>query len=277
MYDDLRDIADRRADHYKNWLLKARKISDAIPDVEAASKWAEADREVINTMPTFVGRDYGLNSLAEYYRNDLDHIQKTVKELPDMEADKLAPIVYSSATASTVTAMDFMNSLDPSNAEIRPWLTQSVQTYKKLQFETGISQKVRSLLAVLNPELVERFNLIEKSYSLSTSVMEKDTKVGISMRNLLEKYRGELWKRAKRANEQKIIWRTIVDRLSKEPPGTHGYNTLLKQEEIYKSLHEKLTHLAKYNETQVGSHADEALHSELLNHLFTVLSSIKIN
>ncbi len=36
-------------------------------------------------------------------------------------------------------------------------------------------------------------------------------------------------------------------------------------------------HLAKYNETQVESYADEALYSELLNRLFTVLSSVKIN
>lgn len=277
MYDDLKDIVNRRADYYKDWLHKAKSISDAIPYVEAASKWAEADREVINAMPGFVGRDYGLNSLTEYYRNDFDHIQKTVNEMPGIKVAKVALNVYSSSTASAGTIIDFINNLDSSNAEIRPWFTQSVQTYKKLQFETGISQKIRLLLAKLNPELEERFNLIEKSYSISTSVMQKDVNVGISMRNLLEKYRSELWKRAKRANEQKMDWKTICDRLSKEPQGTHGYDTLLRQEEIYRSLHEKLTHLAKYNEYQIDSRANEALHSELLNHLFTVLSSVTIN
>ena len=55
MNDDLKDIVNRMANFYKNWLHNARKISDAIPYVEVASKWAEADREVISAMPVFAG------------------------------------------------------------------------------------------------------------------------------------------------------------------------------------------------------------------------------
>lgn len=81
--------------------------------------------------------------------------------------------------------------------------------------------KIIERLNLLDPEIVKEFDLAEKSISTFRMDVESQQSVGISLRNVLERYKGKLFRKALIPPKQKIRkWSEFVESLSIEQEGS---------------------------------------------------------
>lgn len=95
-----------------------------------------------------------------------------------------------------------------------------------------------------------------------------------AMRNLLEHFKGKIFKKAMKNHEQKIKWNDMVDRLCIKPFGSLEYKLLINEENTYNSIFLNLTEYFK-NRLKCTENAIFIERTKLLVHLHTVINLIK--
>ena len=94
------------------------------------------------------------------------------------------------------------------------------------------------------------------------------------MRNLLEHYKGKLFATAMEKREQKTDWPTMAERLTISIKDSFEHQLLLDQEQVWKSLHQNLSGMAKHNPK--NEYSIEIARTKLLSHLYVVLSLVRL-
>jgi hypothetical protein len=129
---------------------------------------------------------------------------------------------------------------------------------------------------LLKPAVAQEFELAENMYQGAIGGWQDQTAAAIAMRNVLDHYKGELFERAiNRPREQKILWSVMADRLTPTSLGSLGHQQLRSEEKTWNNLQESLSKLAKNQPYRDKSL--ETVHTELLDHLHTILSSVTIS
>ncbi len=276
MYDDLDDPIYKKEEYLKNWLNTFENIQDIVPYVRQAYDIVKWEKDVFSEKPQHIPNPDEI--MVKYYNDGFVNLQNSLPQLPNIKKDEMYILVPLSSASSSIT-LGYVNSFDipVDDNESIGWRKTCNKCYIEIQNKIDLRGKVESLLLRLDNELKEDFMLLENSYFTSKPGPQKDVNASIAMRNILEHYKGRLWQKVKRTGDKRFQWEIFVARLSAQPVGSFDYNILLKQCEIYKKLHDKLTEMAKHNKKYGTVNYDiNELHSEFLTHIYTFLSLIKL-
>ncbi len=263
--------------------------------------------EILNHLNTFKNRYYDLGKAMKYVDQGiqfLDLQKSSLISLPENIAEQestvlsdhigrykafwinslpllpqIDPIVFekssSAMSMAVATATDIVYIANVADPAYSKWRTDYNNRLTIFQQEIELPNKVHDLLIQLDSRLGQDFVIMEKNY-FTTQGVQKDINAGIALRNLLEHYKGRLIDKARQQKKENITWKIMIDRLYTESKQTPEYYTLLDQESVYKSLFgNQLSNIAK--DTQKGQHTQrdiKELYTEVLNHIYTVLSLI---
>ncbi len=265
------DDIDWSINHIQTWLQTNEENQKIVPVLRRVLRVLLWERQAIASMPhrleSRLPPDFG--EFNQTYRIDLEH---NLPKLPSVNSMYFISSLSATTSISSGVLMAFSTELDMTNEEPR-WVRTNSKSYRKLEEELNFPTEISSMLERLDPELKKLFDLSEKSF-YQFEKKELDTYSGIAMRNVLEKYKGRLFTKAMRADEQKIKWETMVDRLSNYQKGTLEYQLLLREEQNWQNIHKNLSDLLK---SQTNSeYGIEQAHINLISHMYVVLSLVKI-
>ncbi len=258
--------------YIKNWLNINRENQKAVKPLQIILNLLEWEEETKVTMPDTIANIYSIPPNANY-SYDLESLQRYAPMQPTVDTAGIYSLVPKS-TGEASALFSTLVSIEPENENEKDWFRTRKESYERLIQEIELASMVQDLIKKLDLSLSDEFELMEQNYFSNDVGFEKDVTAGFAMRNVLEHYKGKLWIKAKKANEQKFEWKKMVERLSQKPKGTPEYELLLKQESTWKELQIALSDVAKLK--QIPREDINSLHIKLLTHLYIVLSYIKL-
>ena len=266
------DYLNKTVEYLEQWLKNFEKNKQALPIIKKILKVYKWKKETLETMPDIIKKENKKTINKQLSdSNEYNFITANLLFNPLVNTDKLQTMVISSTNSSS----DMLSSIGFTDYQYdTEWAVTSIDSFKKIQEEFELCNIIKQQLGDINIDLVNDFELMESNYYNSISNLEKKVNFGISMRNLLEHYKGQLFSIAMKKYEQKIKWIDMVDRLCSFEKDSFEYNLLLKEENNWKVLHSKLSDLLK-NKIDCTENQLEIERINLLSHIFTVLSLIK--
>jgi hypothetical protein len=244
-----------------NWKNNLQSILEAAPFIEQAIEYAKWQLEFSEAHD---GNDLEMNHPFEMIiKGEFEFLVGLIPQLPKYS---YSPLI--SATPVT-TSIELYNTINNSNAAARNEILRIyAQKYEHIQEADITKEKISEML---RKYLLEEFNIGERSYSAYNLLLIEQQAVGITMRNVLERLKGRLFALVRRRHEQKITWRTYFERVSTFPKDSNEHLMLLKYEQVFTDLHDKLTNIAKNNKSIESSEELQVIHTNYINHIYTLL------
>jgi hypothetical protein len=272
--DKIQRLAAERQRKLKVWLDNFEQAAEIAPHVYRAYEVTKWESEAISEAPENV-RGAIARELTPYYTNSLAALGSSLSAMPQYIASTTVSNL-SAVTASATPTYAVLASFRSSNDEpTQIWANRQMSIYEVIQTSFGLVERIKKLLMSLKPAIAKEFELAEDTYQGAIGGWQDRTAAAIAMRNVLEHYKGELFDRAiNRPHEQKIPWSVMADRLTIASVGSPGHQQLRTEEKTWNNLQKSLSNLAKNQSYRDKSL--ETVHTELVDHLHTVLSSVRI-
>lgn len=261
-------IAKDKLDYLNEWKRSFKVASDIVPYIDLMYGFTVWEYDVFNSAPStelFQHENYNLESLAE--------LKSKIPLLPKIDFHVAVSATPSSTGSYTYDSL--LNAKSYADQNISSWAQVKTEEYEKIQELQNSKSKVRERLKLLDEKLVDEFDLAERYYSSYVMNIEGQEAVGTSMRNVLEKYKGKLYAKAKRLPEQKIKWDIFAERLSVDTVGSLCHRNLLNQKIIWDDLHSDLSSILKLNKV-ITLDEIKVVHTKYINHLLSVLLSVRL-
>jgi hypothetical protein len=271
MDDETKRLAKEKRDYVEQWLANFDKASAIAPSMRQVLEVEKWQYETIVNAPSAA-----IEIPSQQLNKELDQeLQEWKVVLPPMPHYDVGNVNRAIA-GTTVSILSLYTVVQDArqlpSEEVQSWSRHYATAYEDIQKLSERRTKVRDLLLTLNPARANEFDIAVKNYEEAIGGWREPESAEIAIRNVLEHYKGDLLEKAKQ-KEQKVSWATMADRLSAEPMGTPAHQQLIDQEKIWNELHSTLTKIAK----RLNVSADLiAVHTKFLDHLFIVLSLIKI-
>jgi len=275
MNEELKKIIKQLEDHYSNWNDDFKKRQGISPYVQRDLDHVIWMKNVIEECPENIeGKE------AEDFQRRITAQLLQAKEVLPIGVSFIAESTLSTFTANTASNMAAHSFIDASvkiNTKCSPWANSKREEYVLIQKKLGKESEVKALIEKLDKDLFEKIKLVEIHMGSQLEGISFSTTAANSMRNVLIEYRNFLVKKAReKANlfhRQELKWEEIINILSLFQKNSYEHKTLLNQGDILDDLKgPKLSNLTKdYNQKTVNPSDIKRIHSEFIDHLFTVL------
>ncbi len=276
MDDEIRKVAQDHQAYLEAWLESLEQAMTFAPAVKQALEVKKWEVDALIEAPSTID-ELPISQLATLYSEDFLNLKRSLPEIPQYNPQLVATALTNTVAGGTVTYNFVRFAGDLPEAQTKAWSAKYSTMYHEMQTAHGRSLVVRNLLHNVHANLAAEFDEIEIDFSFIFG--QSNQSVAIKMRNVLEHYKGQLLEKAiKRPAEQKIDWTMMVERLCLAPNGSIPYHQMITQETTWRHLHSRLTEAAKNQHWKGGAATDiTTLHAEFIDHLYTVLSLIKLS
>jgi len=268
--DDPRKLSDEKITYLSAWLNDAKTITDAVPIVQKQLDSAKWESSALSDAPGDVLRSAS-TGLCSSLRQDIGIIKRALPIQPKIHLK----ILNASSASTAATTMGVYILADKARqskiAPIQEWGNRHTNEYFSLQDQLKREEDVLKLLDKLRPGLGTEFQQAANDIRMFLSGMGNQTSTGISMRNILEHYKGEIIELArKHPKEQKLQWDLIADRLVKNDIERNRFK---QQEGVWNSLQQRLSKLAK-GHLSIDIFEMKSTFAELIDHIYITLTLI---
>jgi len=273
MSDELRETQKKNLKLMQDWLDGFETARKAAPLVWQAYEIKQWEFEALSAMPDSA-TDIPHAHLLEVYSTEQEFWREGLPPMPEYDEDSLAAgtaiaVSSGSATYQVVSRASYLG--DPA---AQSWSEKYTVQYTHMQGQQQRVDFVRRVLEKLNPDLAVEFDEAVEMYHLVSAGWGDTTSVGIALRNMLEHLKGELNERAfVHPREQKLKWPEMAARLARGGAKSIESRTLIKAEQEWRSLHQRLTAMAKNLKTGTPV-LPTVVFPEWVDHFYTVLHLI---
>jgi len=266
--EEAKEIIRETKDKIDDYLEKAQKINQTIPNVSLAKENINGLYYAFQSKPPNINLNLGDNCLSVFKRQ-----REAVFNLPDLPAINVTSVstitaVSTSAANATIFALD---AIKPETPEASQWLYNFQQNQANIQEREEYKNKIQEILEIIKKDFAKEFSIsVEEYYRIQTT--NDISNAALKMRNVLEHLKGELLFKARRLpQDQKIKWDAMADRIAKI-----GYQQDLKNEENnHRLIHDELSRIAK-NHEKPTKYEFTIIFSKYILHLYSVLNYIDL-
>jgi len=273
MSDELREAQKRNLKLMQVWLDSLETVKTVAPLVQQAYEVKQWEFEALGAMPDSA-TDIPHAHLVKMYSAEQEFWKRNLPPMPNYDEASLAAgtaiaVSSGSATYRFVSRANYLG--DPA---AQSWSEVYTVQYMHMQGQQQRVDSVRRLLEKLNPDLAVEFDEAVQTYRIASSGWGDTTSVGIALRNVLEHLKGDLNAKAfVHPREQKLKWPEMAARLAKGGTESLESRALTKAEQEWKSLHQRLTAMAKNLKTGTPT-LPNVVFPEWVDHLYIVLHLI---
>ena len=263
----------------KEFLENYKSLTDIYPYVSQAYELANFKKEVADTIPSDLSREYKLklnNALTDgidYFTSNLPKINIPL----GFSAPSGLTMSISGATGSIAILSDIESFGDTKH---NGWTTNLINQYVSIQTHQDRKSYILCELATINSKVADEFGLAISSYEKFIGSATNQNDCGINCRNVIEHIRGELYDRA--LTQAKLTISTkqrikdfieMADHLAIGGIGSVEHRQLLSEALNHTALWTDFTNVAKNRipETQTSM---QAKFSMLVDHLYNTLTLI---
>lgn len=270
MSDELKNEQDKTLKMMKDWLDNLETAKQAAPVVKQAYEQKLWEAESIDTM-TDAAAEIPHDDLMKKYSMEQEFWRNNLPPMPYYDDYSLTTGLAMTIASGSATYQFVSRTSDLSDPTTELWAQQRIQQYVYMQKKQQRINYVSDTLKKLNPDLATEFDKAVETYQLASSNWVERSSAGIALRNVIEHFKGELLERAiNRPKEQKINWSDMAARLAKGGNASSECQALEDAEKTWKSLHSRLTDVAKNLQAGAATNLD-FIFVECVDHLNAVL------
>ncbi len=271
-YEEFNKIIEDKKQFLSDWLDRYHKVAEIAPIVNKMYLTANVESQITANMPSEIKQEISCY-LKEDYNIQINQLKTELPPLPDFNVS--ATSLNSTGASSTVFMAKFISDKVFINDKYKDWGIISNNLLMNFQDQIKMRQEIKSFFKSLNIDLFNEYELLENAYYDPITGLKRNMTVTMIMRSLLEHFRGRLWQVLKKSNEQKLKWEIIAERLSNNDMNSPQYHRLIRLEEIYNNLYNKLSKVAKNND-QINSNELNSLYVEYNSYLHSIILIIDI-
>lgn len=257
----------------EEWLDRVKTASQIAPVVKRAYEQKVWQTKAIESMPE-AATEISHDDFFTYVSDELDYWRTYLPSMPEYNEQHLYTGGTISLMSTSSTYQFVARTADLDDPETQAWAQTYKAEYIDMQRKQARIEAVRRMLARLGTERVNEFDDAVRTCEYASTGWSDKRSAGIALRNILEHFKGDLFEKAiKRPTEQKLKWEDMASRLARGGQGGQACRALLKAEQEWKSLHVRLTDVAK--NLKAGALTDlGVIFTEWVDHLYAVLSLI---
>jgi len=266
--DDPKKLVYEKKKYLSDWLRNAKTIADAVPKVQQQLDAATWESSALSDAPKEIIAPWS-EDLCSSLRKDLNIIQRALQPIPEIDPKIVNASIGCLAGTTSEIYMSLNMARQSDVVPIREWGIHHSEEYLFLQFRFKREGEVLEILNKFCPSLGKEFELASNDFRKFLAGTGNRTSAGIAMRNVLERFKGELFDHArKHLREQKLGWNEIADRLMDQGTSRDRFK---RQGERWNSLQQRLSKLAK---GRIGMDKEEvkSIFVELVDHLYITLT-----
>ena len=268
----LKHFATGNIQKIDNFINHAEQIENEISDAVVARDYAYWQYNVIDAIPDKMIEERGVSILrnlgsANSYWNRRDN---------ELQKVNISPTPSGSGVNASVSSGIF-NEVQAYAEEHddNAWVLPVTEEYKTIRDSADLIDTVHSNLKAHFPNIADEFkDAIDKINHAKANSIEMKI-AGLEMRNFLEQFKGRLIANSTRAQKvpKSRKWEKMVEDLAKTDPNTPEFDSLLREENNYDSLHGVTSELLKGNIRMTNTKLD-TLVTQFTNHIYAVLNPI---
>lgn len=252
------------------WLERQRKAAKLVPEVQRAFEDADWQYNALTFLEVAAPGEVGkaLDQSLELSYAQLCNSLPLPPECRPPDFTAVTTGVTSSTSAVYETTYTILSS-----PEHRDTAEELLAAYRTLQDRHGRLAEVRQLMVQRFPVSAAQYEVAYATYMTSRSQESQVPAAASELRNLLDRFKGELWEQARKHPKENMTWATMVERLIPgDKPATEG--DILCREEI--SRNRLYSRLSEYAKRRVDSGPDGLAHlwTEMLDHLYIMCMGI---
>ncbi len=264
---------NKRRHYLTAWQADFKNAKDALPFVESDLVNTDWAIEALRSQPTVAG-ERPFTGLAEKLERDYYYMVDALPPIPSYDPTRLST-ASSMAVSGTASVYDVVRNFGRYDTpEARGYAQAYVAKYDALQEAQHRSQLTRILVEKLkSPSTLDRFDRALTSYVDAKSGIVAPTQAASEIRNLLYGINGDLLKMGRKTGKEPIKWPEMAKRLAKSGLKDAPYRELAAQGDVYKTLQNRLSGIAKDRE---GVSLEELNHiwTQVLDHIYTILGLV---
>jgi hypothetical protein len=274
MKNKLRKAAEARLAYLREWLSRIKEAQDRVSDVQDMVERTEWEFKVFTELPDDA-QEFIYPGLIDNYELGNKHLYGTLPLPPRYTATVMSGTASVTVSGSSDVYSFVSQARQIDIPDINLWSGKHIRLYKEIQETQTRFDKIKRQLGSLSVNRVKELDVAQKSYAAAISDLGERVTAGITMRNLLEHFKGDLFEKARNRPRENMTWQRMTERMSIGQVGEIEYQELINQERKWNSLQQRLSEVAKGQ--RHGLVADlEDIWTKLTDHLFTVLGIIKL-
>ena len=279
-FDAAKKEAKGHLDFVSNLLDQAKQAASIFPYLQQAYEMTYYYYNVISTMPESTPEGPkiiifdSLSSGQQFCNANREQIQR-------FDQDVITSYLAFNASGSIPVYQSLSDLSTASNTEVSEWASPFITQYRDLQQKQKKTTLISSILQRISKPLDSEFQSALQTYKKAFSNLVGKEAAGIALRNVLEHFKGEIHsialKIAKRTKPavQKLKWIEMSSFLAKGGSTSFECNQLISEEGTHRSLHDRLTMVAK-NRSTISDDDLEDIFVELIEHIYAVLNLIDL-
>lgn len=274
MKDKLLKDAQDRLSHLTEWLRRIKTAQEQVSDVQDMVVRTEWEISMLTDLPE-EAEEFVSPGLTQKYTQGNEYLYSFLPLPPEYEKTKITSS-GSITTSGTSTMVSFVRAAGETKSPlVQYWSNSYVVSYRDIQEKQLRFEKTQQRLQILSTDGVIELEKAQQAYSAAAAEIGERVAAGIAMRNMLEHFKGDLWEKARNNPRENMTWEKMAERLTVGDSGGIEHQELLDQEREWKSLHSRLTEVAKDQKKGLVVDLDD-IWTRLIDHLFTILGIIKI-
>ena len=262
--------------HYlEDWKVKFKGAKDVLPFVEANIVNTDWAIEALRNQPTTAG-EQPFPGLVEKLERDYHYTVDALPPVPVYDLTRLST-ASSMATSGTASVYDYVRGFGRyGTPEARRYAQTYITKYDALQEAQHRPQQTRIQVEKLkSPSTLDRFDRAGTSYVDAKSGIVAPTQATSEIRNLLYAIHGNLLEMARKTQKEPMTWLKMAKRLAKPGPNDGPYQELAAQGDVYKTLTNRLSEMAK-DRRHVSSEELNQTWTQVLDHIYTILGLVNL-
>jgi len=263
----LRCKVEQKQEKLSTWLDNLKSAEEIAPIVNQQLEITQWEMGVISNAP-LICHEVPYNHIKAAEDRDLESIDRYLPKIPQFSAQTVVGMTPS-------TGADIYSYLgDPKHLlhdDTKQWARKYRTQYQEIQTTQRRRDQVRQLLEALKPGLATEFDTAIRSYEGFIGGYKGAIDAGIALRNVLEHYKGELFKRAQKSWEQNIRWNEMAVRLTVD---SSAKDAVLDQKTKWDQLKQELSEIAKARQN-ISQEELKGIFTRLVDHIMVVLDLTK--
>ncbi|MHB8843324.1 MAG: hypothetical protein ACYC7L_01120 [Nitrospirota bacterium] len=256
---------EKKESHLQQWLENYKSAGDVVPIVEKNLELTRWEIETLRNVPS-AGSNEDLNKQIKY---DAEQVENELPMMPKYSVLHMKIAYTSTASAATVYS-GLLQNVTWGVVQQPDYAFRYLEKYNHMQMSHMREEEVSVLLMSLKIDYLNSLFARTKQlvYEAKSNPL-KNAAAGNEMRNLMLKFKGELFAKSRiNESEKNVTWEKMSSRLS----GGDAYieQELLLQEKAYGQLNDVLSDLLKERHQIVSGEVQSAW-VQLLDHLFVTL------
>ena len=265
------DTPKKIRDHLRSWLDRQREAAKLVPEVQCAFEDADWQDNAV----TFLGLaapEEVEKVLAPSLELSYRHLCNSLP-LPPEYGTLVFSAVATGVTSSTSSVYEAVHTTLKSPTHQDAAL-EHLTAYQSLQYHHEREARVRQMLLQGYPTSATQYEVARAAYMVDKSQESQASAAASELRNLLDRFKGELFEKARRHPKENMTWAQMVERLVPSSKPATERVILSGQEVLRGRLYDRLSPLTK---RRVNLGSDELAHlwTEVLDHLYIMCTGIR--